>query len=70
VNHFINLLEKENLKNLLCRPVIACIGPITAQTAEKWGMKVQIQPTEYTIPGLTQAIVNHFSKNLMLKDNQ
>lgn len=63
VIHFINLLRKEDLKNLLGRPVIACIGPITAQTAEKSGMKVQIQPTEYTIPCLTQAIKEYFSGN-------
>jgi uroporphyrinogen III methyltransferase/synthase len=61
VNHFAELLKKEDLKKLLEGIVIACIGPVTARAAKGWGMRVQIQPKEYTIPGLTQAIVKYFS---------
>jgi uroporphyrinogen III methyltransferase/synthase len=70
VNHFAELLKKEDIKRLLKGIVIACIGPITAQTAKRLGMKVQIQPKQYTIPGLTQAIADYFSKNLTLKNIQ
>ena len=52
VNHFAELLKKEDLKKLLKGIAIACIGPVTARTAKEWGMKVQIQPKQYTIPGL------------------
>ena len=52
VNHFVELLKKENLKNCLKGIAIACIGPVTARTAKAWGMKVAIQAKEYTIPGL------------------
>jgi uroporphyrinogen III methyltransferase/synthase len=62
VNHFAELLKKEDLQNLLGRIAIACIGPITARTAKNWKMRVQIQPKEYTIPGFTQAIVQYFSR--------
>jgi len=62
VNHFAELLKKEDLQKLLSQIAIACIGPITARTAKGWGMRVQIQPKEYTIPALTQAIVQYFSK--------
>jgi uroporphyrinogen III methyltransferase/synthase len=62
VNHFAELLKKEDLKKLLEGIVIACIGPVTARTAKGWGMRVQIQPREYTIPALTQAIGKYFSK--------
>ena len=61
VNHFVELLKKENLKKCLKGPVIACIGPVAARTAESWGMKVEIQPKEYTIPALTQAIAKYFA---------
>jgi uroporphyrinogen III methyltransferase/synthase len=61
VNHFVEILKKENLKKLLKGITIACIGPITTQTAKRWGMKVHIQPKQYTIPALTQAIVNYFA---------
>jgi uroporphyrinogen III methyltransferase / synthase len=63
VNHFANLLKKENVKRSLKGTVIACIGPVAARTAKSWGMKVEIQPKEYTIPGLTQAIAQYFIKH-------
>ena len=62
VNHFAELLKKEDLKKLLDGIAIACIGPITARTAKKCGMRVQIQPKQYTISGLTQAIAEYFAK--------
>lgn len=61
VDHFVELLKKEDLKHLLKKIAIACIGPVTAKTAKEWGMRVQIQPREYTVPALTQAIVLYFS---------
>ncbi|MBI4634435.1 MAG: uroporphyrinogen-III C-methyltransferase [Deltaproteobacteria bacterium] len=36
---------------------IACIGPVTAGTAEKAGMKIDIMQEKYTIPGLVEGIV-------------
>jgi uroporphyrinogen III methyltransferase / synthase len=61
VNHFVALLKKEDLKELLKGIAIACIGPITAQTGEGLGLEVHIQPEEYTIPSLTQAISEYFN---------
>ncbi|MGZ3536336.1 MAG: uroporphyrinogen-III synthase [Thermodesulfobacteriota bacterium] len=61
VNHFAELLKKEDLQELLKGIAIACIGPVTAKTAKGWGLRVQIQPKRYTIPGLTQAIAQYFS---------
>jgi uroporphyrinogen III methyltransferase/synthase len=62
VNHFVELLKKENLQELLKNCAIACIGPITARTAKNWRMRVHIQPKEYTIPALTQAIVKYLTR--------
>ena len=61
VNHFGKLLEKEDLKKLSKDTVIACIGPVTTRTAKESGLKVQIQPKQYTIPGLTRAIAEYFN---------
>lgn len=61
VSHFIDLLGKEVLKNLLKGVAIACIGPITARTVREAGLKVHIQPEEYTIPALTRAIAKYFA---------
>ena len=61
VNHFADLLKKEDLKMLLKGVAIACIGPVTVRTAKEWGMSVQIQPKQYTIPHLTKAIADYFA---------
>lgn len=39
----------------------ACIGPITARTAEEYGLKVEVVPKRYTIPSLVEAIVEYLS---------
>jgi uroporphyrinogen III methyltransferase/synthase len=62
VNHFADLLKKEDLGLFLKKVIIACIGPITARTAKNLGLKVRIQPKEFTIPALTQAIAEYFSR--------
>jgi uroporphyrinogen III methyltransferase/synthase len=41
--------------------VVACIGAITAETAEAYGLKVAIRAKENTIPALAEAIVGHFA---------
>ena len=41
---------------------IACIGPKTAETATKFGLKVDIVAREYTIAGLVAAIEEYFEK--------
>jgi len=44
------------------RPKIACIGPITAQTARECGLKVHIEAHVYTIAGLVEAIIRNEEK--------
>ncbi len=61
VNHFAELLKKEDFKKLLKGVAIASIGPVTTKTVKEWGLKVRIQPKQYTIPGLTRAIAKYFS---------
>ena len=41
---------------------IACIGPKTAETVAKAGLKVDIVAREYTIPALVAAIEDYFEK--------
>jgi uroporphyrinogen III methyltransferase/synthase len=40
--------------------VVACIGPMTAQTAEEVGLRVDVVAKEHTIPGLVQALVDYY----------
>jgi uroporphyrinogen-III synthase len=46
----------------VARPKIACIGPITSQTARECGLKVHIEAHVYTIAGLVEAIVRNEEK--------
>ncbi len=39
-----------------CPPVVACIGPITAETARRAGLPVTVVAAEHTIAGLVQAL--------------
>ena len=43
-------------------PIIACIGPITAQTARELGLYPHIEAATFTIDGLIEAIVSHEGK--------
>ncbi len=63
VEHFVDLLRGVELKEALKGVVIACIGPITSKSVQKYGLEVNIQPKEYTIPGLTQAIAHYYTNN-------
>ncbi|MCL4459958.1 MAG: uroporphyrinogen-III C-methyltransferase [Chloroflexi bacterium] len=38
---------------------VACIGPITAQTATELGIRVDVVAEEHTIPGLVKALVQY-----------
>ena len=57
------LFDTQDLSSMLAGVVIACIGDITATTAADYGLSVKIQPQQFTIPALAQAIAEHFSNN-------
>jgi uroporphyrinogen III methyltransferase/synthase len=42
-------------------PVVACIGPITAETARERGVHVDIEAQVHSLDGLVDAIVSHFA---------
>jgi uroporphyrinogen III methyltransferase/synthase len=43
------------------KPVIACIGPVTAATARRAGLRVDVEAPEHTIEGLLAALRDHLS---------
>ena len=60
VRNFVRLYGTEPVADLLQPVAIASIGPVTAEAAQQCGIKTTIMPTEYTIPALVRAIVEHF----------
>jgi uroporphyrinogen III methyltransferase/synthase len=60
VINFVSLVGEMNLSSLLREIVVACIGPVTAETARSYALTPTIVPHEYTIPALTRAIVDYY----------
>jgi uroporphyrinogen III methyltransferase/synthase len=56
VENFVGAFGAEEAARLLAKSKVACIGPITADTARKHGLRVDAESKEYTIPGLIEAV--------------
>jgi len=61
VRNLARLFDTHDLSGALAGVVIACIGDITATTAVEYGLRVEIQPQQFTIPSLARAIAEYFS---------
>lgn len=60
VMNFLKIFEDDERRNQLLEGIkIACIGPITAATAEKEGLKPDFVAEDYTVDGLIEVIKNN-----------
>lgn len=57
VANFVRAFPEDKLPAVLGDAEVACMGPVTADTARKLGLRVDIVAREYTTRGLVQAIV-------------
>jgi uroporphyrinogen III methyltransferase/synthase len=60
VEHLVSLLGSK--WEAVNRTRVACIGPITAATAARMGVRVDVIAKEHTIPGLVQALIEDCRK--------
>lgn len=60
VKNFVRLFGGKNLAEVASGSALACIGPITARAVQQAGGCPDIVAEEFTISGLTRAIVAHF----------
>lgn len=58
----LNVADDTELQELLKDVKIAVIGPVTAKTALKHGLKIAAQPETFTISAMVDSIVDCFSK--------
>ena len=63
VKNFAALLPAGMVEELMNDVTVAAIGPITADTAKEMGFKVSIIAESFTIPGLCDAILQHYMKS-------
>jgi uroporphyrinogen III methyltransferase/synthase len=62
VTHFMRKFRSAADRRRLRAVPAAVIGPITAATARRSGLRVAIMPRDYTIPALATAIVRRFGR--------
>lgn len=62
VKNLAQLFDTQDLNAVLSGIAIACLGDITAQTAADFGLHVEIQPEQTTIPFLARAIADYFER--------
>lgn len=65
VENFVKMFraDGDSLQEWMERVAVACIGPITAKTAEENNFKVSLVPPKYTIESLTESIILFFKGN-------
>ncbi len=63
VSNFVSMFAKGEAAKLLKNTKIACIGPVTADTARELNLNVDIMPGKHTVPALTRAMEEYFKKN-------
>lgn len=61
VSNLAEIVRPAPLADLLRGIQIACIGPITAETAQKHGLEVAVSPSRYDIPTLVEAIATFYA---------
>lgn len=62
VHNFVTIIGQENILKIN-QVMIACIGPITADTARQYGFTVDVVAAEYTIQGLVDAVLKALNAN-------
>ncbi|MDD4335483.1 MAG: uroporphyrinogen-III synthase, partial [Desulfotomaculaceae bacterium] len=62
VRNLVHMLDVSGINNLLAGVTVACIGPVTADTARELGIEADLVAEEYTIEGLVSSILKYFTK--------
>jgi uroporphyrinogen III methyltransferase/synthase len=62
VANFVAMVGRDEVARLIVggRPLVACIGPVTADTARAHGLSVAVEARVYTSAGLSAALGEHF----------
>ncbi|MBT7618457.1 MAG: uroporphyrinogen-III synthase, partial [Calditrichaeota bacterium] len=56
VDRFVEILGIDRAKEVASKSRVATIGPSTSAFAEKLGLKVDVEATTFTVPGLVDAL--------------
>ncbi|MEJ2200923.1 MAG: uroporphyrinogen-III C-methyltransferase [Desulfuromonadaceae bacterium] len=62
VENLAAILGAERFSQLLQKIAVAAIGPITAKTCRQLGLEVAVEPEQYTLEALIEALVRYFAE--------
>lgn len=72
VRHFMAIFEDNNggpsFREYVKHLVIACIGPVTAQTARDLNLPIHVEAEHYTVDGLIEALENYYKEDYFKKE--
>ena len=60
VQNFLTVVVGTDIPATLAQVKFASIGPVTSHTMREYGLRVDVEADEYTMEGLTQALVRFF----------
>ena len=65
VEHFMTIIDSAGFNPFKTepQPIVACIGPITADAAERSGLRPEVVARDYTVPGLLEALITFFEES-------
>jgi uroporphyrinogen III methyltransferase/synthase len=63
VRRFAAMIGVEQAGDLLSTTTVAAIGPVTAAAAQELGIRATVVADEFTVEGLTHALVRHFARH-------
>jgi uroporphyrinogen III methyltransferase/synthase len=63
IKSFVQIYGADAAADLLRTTLVASIGPVTAEAGERYSIRSTIVPSHHTIPGLVEAIADHFARH-------
>jgi uroporphyrinogen-III synthase len=60
--HFMSIVNEYSLHDHLLGCIVACIGPVARERAEKLGLKVDVTPDVYTVQDMVLAIISYLNQ--------
>jgi len=58
IDHFMKIVEENQLRDKLEHCIVACIGPVSKRKAEQRGLKVHAMPEKYTVEEMLKSVAN------------
>ena len=70
VKNLVQALGADQAADLLRQVDVACIGPVTAAVATRLAISTTIMPSDYTVPAMVRAIVDHVAARRTRSGNE